>query len=300
MHRALVGPISFIITFLIGFLLVGDSHELSDQANAKIETAVTTPPAIAPIPGKTKLDNFHPEFLDLPNLGDFEAIRYQTKLVDVFEYGNNYSRNEAIAKTGQVWLGLFETKGKYSLQRTSVRVVLESKAKDPDYEDSVRLQFDQKTIPVFILKNAKSLRPGAVATTYHRPSPEEISSRNLPIKSLTFGYYEEFHQFGDVYKLRVAAGTTVDKTKVNVLVLETKDATQVLTYNLYYRDSSTVYNSIGDLLWIGDLDGDNKLDLYFSDFGFEKGGFGSNLFLSTEADPEKLVKQIATFGTSGC
>ena len=218
----------------------------------------------------------------------------------MFEYGNEYFRSEAIAKTGETWLGLFEKNGEYELRNTKVKLQLAFKAKDPDYEDSVRLNFEISNQPLFITRGSKSLTPSQVYTIYHRPSPEEVASRNLPLKQLSQGYIEQFGQLGKGYTLRVARGTITDGTKVNVLALETKDTQQILTYNLYRKDHNTLYNSLGDLLWVGDLDGDHKLDLYLSDFGFEKGGFGSKLFLSSEAEPGKVVKLAANFATSGC
>jgi hypothetical protein len=160
----------------------------------------------------------------------------------------------------------------------------------------VRLAFGRKQKPVFIFRGIDDAQPGRVTSLYHRPSADEIALRNLPIKAMEIGYREQFYLGGNTYLLRVALGELKDGTKANVLVMESNGISQIVTYNPHYVSSDI----IGDLLWVGDLDRDGKLDLYFDDYGYEKGSFGSNLYLSSQAEPGKLVKLAASFGTAGC
>ena len=157
-----------------------------------------------------------------------------------------------------------------------------------------------KTAPIFLVKNLSTLRPRLVTTLFSNsdanPSDESEANR----KELKVGYSEKFSLFDTEHVVRVVLGSTVDGTPVNVLVMESGDTSQVLTYNLNYEDSTTLYNSVGEMLFVGDLDDDRKLDLYISDFGFEKGGFGSQLFLSSEAMTNQLVQLSGMFGTAGC
>jgi len=117
---------------------------------------------------------------------------------------------------------------------------------------------------------------------------------------MTIGYSEKFWLKDEEYTLRVAPGMTRNGTEANVLILETGETNQIVTFNSHFEDKNTKYDTIGDLLWVGDLDGDGKLDFYFSDFGYEKGGFGSNLFLSSAAERGQLIKLVASFGIAGC
>jgi len=298
-----MGIALFAITFFVSNLLVlnfGTNLITKESPAIKVKATDTqekiAPPAIA---DATETD-FVPEIRDLPNFEDIQNPDFKTKLVDVIEHGGVYRKSEVIAKSGETWLGLFEQNGKLSLNRTKVNVRLDPSQEGPGDEDYVRLSFNQRSLPLFIVKNSKALMPGPVTPLYHRLSMKETDEGNLPIKSLTIGYKEKFRLNGEEYTLRVAPGITRDGTTANVLILETDKRSQVITYNTYYRDTNTKYDIIGDLLWIGDLDGDGKLDLYFSDFGYEKGGFGSNLFLSSAAEDGKLVKQVASFGTAGC
>ncbi len=49
------------------------------------------------------------------------------------------------------------------------------------------------------------------------------------------------------------------------------------------------------ILWAGDLDRDGKLDLLLNDVRNEYGRFNWDLYLSTEASSDQLVRKVATF-----
>jgi hypothetical protein len=89
---------------------------------------------------------------------------------------------------------------------------------------------------------------------------------------------------------------TKSKEKILALVLESGKSSQIIHF-IYYHEFG---DWVGSLLWVGDLDRDGKLDLYMDFYGYEKGGYGSGLFLSSEAEKGELVKQVADFSASGC
>lgn len=64
-------------------------------------------------------------------------------------------------------------------------------------------------------------------------------------------------------------------------------------------DRSGDRNIFGSLLWVGDLDRDGHLDLYFDEFN-EKGFINTELHLSTLAEPGNLVGLAADFSVGGC
>jgi len=302
MKRSLIGIIIFAGTFFIGFFIIPNfGVKQIPQESPSFEVLVIDiqnellPPKSTP----TEVTDFISEIRNLPNFEDIPEPQFKFDLVDIFENGNRYRESEVDAKPGDSWIGVYSNGDDFVLKNTKVKEVLNFKAKDPDYEDEVRLKFSSNKNPLFVLKNS-SLKPGAIKSLYHRPSPDQISEKNLTIKSMAHGYREQFYLNGQTYILRLAAGTTKDGTVVNVLILETEQTRQIVTYNLYYRNDVTRYDQIGDLLWAGDLDNDGELDLYISGFGYEKGGFTSSLYLSSEAEKGKLVKLVAAFETSGC
>jgi hypothetical protein len=297
MRRLLLGFPIFLVAFWVGYALVpqfriapvGNEPKLMEHTIQSETIPAFTAPVVQNV-------DFVAEFRDLTNLADVVYPTTQTKLVDLFEHGNAYRKSEVIAKSGETWLGLFEKNGKFSLKHTDVKVKLDPTYEGYGDEDYVRLKTNEGNTPVFIVKNSKSLNAGAITTVYHRPHWKEIEKRNLPIKPMAIGYKEDFYLNDNKYTLRVTPGLTLDGSRVNVLVLETGEKSQIVNYNHHYDE----YDNIGDLLWVGDLDGDNKLDVYIDNYSYEKGYFWSNLFLSSEAEDDKLVKEVASFGTAGC
>ena len=295
MLRALVGILSFIVTFFIGFLLVPNFQDVHHIPLSKMEAIVTATPANIAVRSKTEGDEFDPEFRDLPNYDDIVYPEGED-LIDVFETGGIYRESEVIAKTGQNWLTLFERNGKYSLAIAGTKVTKKRTISYPGDDFDVQLSFDKSGVPIFAVGKLKGLKPGAITTLYHRPSSEEIDRRNLPIEAMKTGFKREFNLNDNWYTLRVSQGLTKNGATVGVLVLENNKMSQVIAQNYHDPKHGEI---IGELFWVGDLDNDGKLDLYFDEFN-EKGAFGVGLYLSSHAEPDGLVKLAAIFGTAGC
>ncbi|MFN0280210.1 MAG: hypothetical protein ACKVRN_16655 [Pyrinomonadaceae bacterium] len=298
MKRCFVGIVVFLLAFAVGRLVVELNYlGLCDTQPETNDTLQTTEPILT----TPQEDDFPSLVRDLPNFGEFESDEHTTKLVDLREYSENeYRESEIIAKNGEKWLGLFAGKDGSLFKEVTVGVHLHHRSTDADYEDWYFFKSGWKKPPIFIVKDLTALRPRSVATLFHKNYAESVDGTEANPNGLRIGFNREFSLFDKEYVLRVVPGKTLDGTAVNVLVLESSGLSQVITYNLYYHDSTTLYDSVGELLFVGDLDGDLKLDFYLRDFDYEKGGFSSQLFLSSEAEPGKLVKLIAAFGTSGC
>ncbi len=284
MKRWIIASLASAATFIIGMSLA--------WSPATQETAILTEPIPSILPEKLQaLDNndIMPEFRDLPD--EIEYPDSTNSLIDVFENGDLYRESEVVAKSGETWLGLFDQNGRSSLIPTKATVNKLRTISYPGEEHDVRLKFDHSGVPIFAVRNIKNLKAGTVTTLYHRPSTDEIDRRKLPIGAMKTGYKYDFNLKESWYTLRVSTGLRNNGDKVVVLVLEHDKQSQVIASN--YGDE------IGNLFWVGDIDNDGKLDLYFDESN-EKGYFGVGLYLSSQADPGKLVKRIATFGMAGC
>ncbi len=237
---------------------------------------------------------FIPQITGLKDFSDNSITsKFKLKLIDFINHGNAYRKSEVIAKSGENWLGFFTKDGNSFLKYTKVSVIAESNLNYID-EKYVFIKLNEKTSPLFLLKNSKKLKEGNIITLFQgRPPGEESSDDDLSI--INRGFVHEFQVGEKKYNLRVKDALTESGDKVLALVLETENVSQIVTYTPYFdRDF------LGDLLWVGDLDGDSKLDFYLEFNRFEKGSFESSLFLSSEAEKGELVKEVAVFGTLGC
>jgi hypothetical protein len=290
MNRSLYSVSGFILAFLfgsaIGATFKSGELEVVPSAECKCATEIpqtSTTPVIRPSANsEVEFSNLKPYDLEFPVSND---------LIELFETQGIYRESEVIAKDGEEWLTLFERGGKYSLELATANVKKKRTQTFPGNEYDVQLYFKRPGEAIFASRLKLGLRPGPVTTLYHRPSQEEIARRGLPIDSMESGYKRDFNLDESWYTLRVTSGRDTDGNKLGVLVLEDGHTSQVIATN-----SEEI---IGNLFWVGDLDGDKKLDLLFDDFN-EKGAFVLGLYLSSAAEPRKLVKKVAAFSTAGC
>ncbi len=286
----LFGVMAALLLFLPG----------QDGSTAEAQTTWSNTNAAPPVP--PVVDDFVPEFVDLPNFGEGDETvtgAPQAKLIDISGFQSpdeqwpSYSRDELDVRSGETWLGLYASKGQLQFASTKVSRSPRDGFIGPGDQPYDWLKYERKGELIFLVNGVPQLKPGKVTTLF--------SSKHTHDRvSLEGGYKGTFRLGDNNYVLRVTTGLQRDGGKVNVLMLESSGKTQTVTFNHYYKDHNTLYNIIGDLIWAGDMDGDGKLDLYFSDYGFEKGGFGSHLYLSRPAADGKLVRRVAGFDSAGC
>lgn len=296
-----MGIILSVFTFAVGYGIANVGlQSLGAVASPQVSECPLQVPG-APEPEAPKKEqstapDFVPEITDLADFADVGLQDFKLKLVDIHEHENAYRKSEVIAKNGEQWLGLFEKNEKFYLKTTQVSVKFDPKYEGYGDEDYVRLTTSDNGNPVFLLKNFGTLKPGTVESLYLRPTYDEIQRRSLYDKPVKIGY-EEYFSLGDKeYVIRVNRGLTKENEKVVALMLSVDGIGQAITYLPYNSDDDTV----GHPVWVGDLDRDNKLDLYLDHDGYESCGFSSSLFLSSAAKKGELVRQVASFGTAGC
>lgn len=297
--KTVFGIVFFLSTFLVGYvsvLLIRETTTSEKTAVIHLQTEHIFSEELSKPAPKIE-ESFEPKIFDLTDFEDLEEsdYKYKTKLIDISVSSNNFRKEDIEARSGETWLGLFQEKGKYFLRYTKIEIRPERR---PDWkrDDSVTIKTDKKTDPFFLLKHAENLREGEIKTLYRRISYEESEGLGIDSEPMGRGYVKKF-QFGGVkYTFRVKEGLTKSKKKILALILETEETSQIVDYISYYESGDYV----GNLLWVGDLDRDGKLDFYMDEYTYEKGGFGSGLYLSSEAEKGKLVKDVAGFGLPGC
>lgn len=240
---------------------------------------------------ETKIETpFKAEIFGLKDFtDDFVLPKYKIKLVDVAKHGNTYRSEEVIAKNGEKWLGFFSDNNGTYLKNTKVKVF-----QDEDDEHSEIKFASSETKLLFIVKNAKNFKEGKILTLFQENSSDEVDFQDRT-NVMYQGFIREFKLGEKKYTLQIKDALTESGEKMLALVLETEGISQVVTYGYFFNGEY-----LGNLLWVGDIDGDEKLDLYMNDNDYEKGSFSSSLFLSSEAEKGKLVKESANFFTAGC
>lgn len=289
MQRLLTGLFVFAVTLALGWSAVrlfvfANSAESAQPANP-------VGPDIAFSPSAPR--EFVPEFRDLPNFKDIEESEFKAKLIGFHGNEGIFRQSEVLARSGERWLGLYTIYHATKLEVITAKVTRLRSRSYPGDENDARVSFGQPRLPIFAVKDAPGLKPGFVVTVY----PQDSWLRVAESESVVSGYRQAFELRGNRYMLRASTGVTEDGTETAVLVLEHDGRSQVIQ-QIYHvpTDGKDIF---GTLVWAGDLDGDNQLDLYFDEYN-EKGAFVVGLYLSSAANNGELVKQVATFVAAGC
>ena len=200
---------------------------------------------------------------------------------------------ETMAKSGETWLGLFNHKGKSYLTTTKIKL---SRFHDiGDGENKKRKTGKEIDVantdkPTILLKNAKTLKVGKVTTLFLQDEKKYEES------NLKNGFKKEFTLKGKTFTLKVINENSTEEylSKGSKLVLSFDGIEQIVhpQGNQRIGESWTLY-------WAGDLDNDGKLD-FLADLSDHYNSTDVILFLSSEAEKGKLVKDVAGLFTVGC
>ena len=279
---------TFVSIFLLAFLV----GILSYYLIPKIKNNVELKPLVQAISLESPATNIEvkvqPNIFDVENFWDESEGKYNTNFLETGEVSNV---DDIKAKSGEIWFGFFNENGKDVLRSTKIKV------KFTDGEDLSwkEISVKDKTNPLFLVKDIKKLKKGEVKTLYREKSDEENGDYNESA-TIKEGFNKKFHLGNIEYTLRVEKGVSTKQEPILVLILETETTSQIVHF-IYYMDKG---DYVGNLYWVGDLDRDGKLDLYMDFYGYEKGGYSSGLFLSSEAEKGKLVKKSEYFMLGGC
>ncbi len=280
----------YVATFFVGVLFVVFLNIARNKPTVLVKPQIV----------KTKIDNievFEEAIKDSKTEieGFVEKVEpnYRIKLLTT----GNFHGEEVSAKTGENWIGLFKDGDKYYLKNSIIKVkriydeVIDKTGEKTGKQVSVKGSKE----PIILLKNSKILKNGKVPTLFKGMNYYEAltqGDKNLAaMDKMTYLHtgFSHKYKFDVEQKLSVIKGK-LRRNETNHLILEEGTKLQILDSDMG-----------GDeyLLWVGDLDNDNKPDFLFN---LSKHYNISNLtlFLSSEAEKGNLVKKVAVFETYGC
>jgi hypothetical protein len=212
-----------------------------------------------------------------------QKITPQINLIATGEFHGD----EITAKSGERWLGLFQTSSGFALLPATLKVELvrdEIVDENPNAKTGKKVTTNRASQPVFLIKGADFLRRGAVNAVF------------TDSKKLGNGESVELNMGGRSYQLKVVSDNPTPDTNVlsnSKLIFSTGAESQVIFSVEELNDGGW------SLLWAGDLDGDGQLDL-FMDLHNHYNASERRLFLSSQASGGNLVKEVAQFITVGC
>jgi len=195
------------------------------------------------------------------------------------------------------WYGFFKTDSGYVIESVNVLtnacydVVLDH----PGDTTGVSVSIEHALNPIIIIQCSKKLTTGLVPTTFSKKSSLEPGkpvflgglqrADSYTLAALGEVTDEDFREPGDLlilnYSLKLFG--RVDEPKKQIIVE-------------YNRLS---YDGMPSVIWSGDLDRDNKLDLLL-DVRNHYNITHYALYLSSEADDNKLLKLVAELILRGC
>lgn len=262
-------------TFLIGMAVVSRWHA---HRSSRIEKVIVAAPDMASskssVSSRDFAEDIKPSGIKLLTTGQFHS-------------------DEVMAKTGERWLGLYPNGNGYGLIFSTLtvrRVHDEVVDGESGAKTGKSVEVNHRETPVFLLKGARMLHPGFVVTLF------TSSEKTLGNKSVI-----DFHLAGADYHLSVVSDDPNPDDYVVPqsarLVLTSGATSQVLFPS---SDDEEIMNEPSIYLyWAGDLDGDEKLDLYMH-LNAHYNVSRAVLFLSSQARSGQLVRAVAAFSSGGC
>lgn len=208
--------------------------------------------------------------------------------IQILETGG-FHGEEVSAKTGETWLGLYKTGETYTLLPSVLTVeYFHDAIIDNDENDKTGMEVKVlgQTEPILLIKGTGFTQSRVVPTVFGG------------VEQIKTDFDKTFDFSGEKYRLKVETEKPNKDfpeylNKTSKLVLTKGKTTQIL----YAPDECN--DCVWQMNWVGDLDGDGKLDFYLY-LTYHYNVAMKKLFLSSDAESGKLVKEVAEFTTAGC
>lgn len=293
-----------IAAFVIAFMLGGTANNFAQLfyflSNQESRQTVVLSESITEHAPDVELSEPEPEIIEeVSHAFDLE----ETFKIKLLTTGENFHGDQVEARNGEKWLGVFEKDGRIELRETRLRI---SKVFDELVDEPRSGQKTGKTVkasgpgkPLFLVRNAR-FQQGELPTVFLGKTWEDTllpEFEDFPAEEVMTSFVpntsQKFTMGGVRYELKAFSALNPDGKPIYVLALESGNQRQIL-----HTIKMDANSDLGNLYWIGDLDGDGKPDLYLD--LFEKYNVENKvLLLSSEAENGQMVKKVAYFWIQG-
>lgn len=200
----------------------------------------------------------------------------------------DYHGDEVTASAKQSWLGLYkDSGGKFTLKPTKISITKVNDPiidEDPKGRSGKRISVATKEKPIYVISGVAGLKPGPVVAGTPLTSDHLDIGRKIKLKvrsseaTLVVTGRKKNADFRTHYKITLESGGIKQQLM---------------------RGEEIGVDTAPSLLWCGDLDGDGKLDLIM-DTTDNYNVSNVVLFLSSKAQPGKIVRDVAVQLATGC
>lgn len=211
--------------------------------------------------------------------------------IQLLETGG-FHGDEVKARSGEKWLGLYVTKRVTLLLPSTVKIErVMDEIVDVEGEMTGKVvSVNRPDEPIFLIKNADMLKPGPAVTVYKgsQDSLHVLAEKRL----VKFKLKQTSYQLKVISRHRSEGEGLVPPNAQLIF-------TDGFNSQTLYKIGSLTADASWYLLWAGDVDGDDKLDLYLS-LSDHYNVSEHRLFLSSQARSGQLLREVAKFRTTGC
>ena len=221
--------------------------------------------------------------------GDQSAASAAETKIQLLQVGA-FHGDEVSAKSGEVWLGLYSTPDNYALIPSiiTVETVYDPVVDRPGERTGKVVTVEEGAHPLFLIKGLEVPKRGSVKTL----SIEQVILSPGKSLNLKLGSQNECHltAYGEG---DIGPNGFTSLENYSLELSKGQFSQELLAY-----DSTN--GAVPSLLWVGDLDGDNQLDLLINATPHYAVYSAPMLFLSSMAKDGNLVQKVAVFVATGC
>jgi hypothetical protein len=283
MSRLSIGGIVFILIVGVGlaaFCLFAIPSQPTSQLGLDVATISTTPPNDT----VSAIATPSPEFTNVDVDEDGSGAQLAVSLA--FKGKSAICRSEKSSFANRSAIVFFKRGEKFALERRPLTLGALRKTGTSEF---FPVDFKNSPDVLFLLSDNGALRPGPVQTLYIQPWSSDVPDNKLFFDGLRIGDSRSYRLGNTNYTVRVSTGPSSAAGPVAVLVLETPEQKQMIWFGTIFEKK----NEVGELEWVGDLDGDERLDLMFKYFEPNGGGSVHVLLLSSHAKQGNLIGPAA-------